>query len=137
VRDWLPILLTPVASLAIAWLGYRQATRAKHIDATASPYSELARRVVELEKADEEKAKRIDRLEAMLTDEKRTNRVLSDDLAAVVRYLTQLRDDLRAGRSPSPIPTSLRDVIPWQWDVQDSEAGPDAGAPTPKETPNA
>ena len=116
MRDWLPILLTPVVSLAIAWLGYRQATRAKQADVTASPYSELSRRVVELEKADEEKAKRIDRLEVMLTDEKRTNRALSDDLAAVVRYLTQLRDDLRAGRSPSPIPTSLRDVIPWQWD---------------------
>jgi uncharacterized coiled-coil protein SlyX len=116
VRDWLPILLTPVVSLAIAWLGYRQAVGAKNIDVTASPYGELAHRVVELEKADEEKAKRIDRLEVMLTDEKRTNRVLSDDLAAVVHYLTQLRDDLRAGRSPSPIPTSLRDVIPWQWD---------------------
>ena len=116
MRDWLPVLLAPVVSLAIAWLGYRQATRAKNIDVTASPYGELAHRVVELEKADEEKAKRIDRLEVMLTDEKRTNRVLSDDLAAVVHYLTQLRDDLHAGRSPSPIPTSLRDVIPWQWD---------------------
>ena len=116
MRDWLPVILAPVVSLAIAWLGYRQATRAKHIDVTASPYGEVARRVVELEKADEEKSKRIDRLEAMLTDEKRTNRVLSDDLAAVVHYLTQLRDDLRAGRSPSPIPISLRDVIPWQWD---------------------
>ena len=116
MRDWLPVLLTPVVSLAIAWLGYRQATRAKNIDVTASPYGELAHRVVELEKADEEKAKRIDRLEAMLADEKRTNRVLSDDLGSVVRYLTELRDDLRADRSPSPIPTSLRDVIPWQWD---------------------
>ena len=116
MRDWLPILLAPLASLAIAWLGYRQATRAKQADATASPYGELAHRVVELEKADEEKAKRIDRLEVILTNEKRTNRVLSDDLAAVVHYLTQLRDDLRAGRSPSQIPTSLRDVIPWQWD---------------------
>ena len=36
MRDWLPVLLAPLASLAIAWLGYRQATRAKHIDATAS-----------------------------------------------------------------------------------------------------
>ena len=116
MRDWLPILLTPVVSLAIPWLGYRQATRAKQADVTASPYGELARRVVELEKADEAKAIRIDRLEAMLADEKRTNRVLSDDLTEVVRYLTQLRDDLRAGRSPAPIPTSLRDVIPWQWD---------------------
>ena len=118
MRDWLPIFLAPLASLAIAWLGYRQATRAKTVEATTSPYSELARRVVELERADEEKSKRIDRLEVMLTDEKRTNRVLSDDLAAVVHYLTQLRDDLRAGRSPSPIPTSLRDVIPWQWDSE-------------------
>lgn len=116
MRDWLPVLLTPVVSLAIAWLGFRQATRAKQSDVTASPYGELARRVVELEKADEEKAKRIDRLEVMLADERRTNRVLSDDLAAVVHYLTQLRDDLGAGRSPSPIPISLRDVIPWQWD---------------------
>lgn len=116
MRDWLPVLLTPVVSLAIAWLGYRQAVGAKNIDVTASPYGELAHRVVELEKADEEKAKRIDRLEVILADEKRTNRVLSDDLAAVVHYLTQLRDDRRAGRSPSPIPTSLRDVIPWQWD---------------------
>ena len=116
MRDWLPAILAPVVSLAIAWLGYRQATRAKQADVTASPYGELSRRVVELEKADEEKAKRIDRLEAMLTDERRTNRVLSDDLAAVVHYLTQLRDDSRAGRSPSPIPINLRDVIPWQWD---------------------
>lgn len=129
MRDWLPVLLTPVVSLAIAWLGYRQATRAKNIDVTASPYGELARRVVELEKADEEKAKRIDRLEVMLTDEKRTNRVLSDDLAAVVHYLTQLRDDLRAGRSPSQIPTSLRDVIPWQWDSDT--------IPPPRDRPDA
>ena len=51
MRDWLPAILAPVVSHAIAWLGYRQATRAKQADATASPYSELARRVVELEKA--------------------------------------------------------------------------------------
>lgn len=116
MRDWLPALLAPVVSLAIAWLGYRQATRAKHIDATASPYSELAHRVVELEKADEEKAKRIDRLEQGRADDKRTIRTLMDDRGALIQYLTQLHDDITTGRPPRPVPAHLRDLVSWDWE---------------------
>lgn len=116
MRDWLPVILAPVVSLAIAWLGYRQATRAKHIDATASPYSELARRVVELEKADEEKSKRIELLEQGRADDQRTIRTLMDDRDALIEYLGHLRADITSGRPPRPVPSLLRDLVQWQWD---------------------
>lgn len=139
MKDWLPAILAPVVSLAIAWLGYRQATRTKQLDATATPYSELARRVVELEKSDADKRARIIELEKAAGDDRRTIRVLMDDRDELVAYLAQLREWVgRGSKPPAPtIPAHLRDVIRWQWDVQDSEAGPDAGASTPKETPNA
>ena len=112
----LPILVSAIVSLTLGWLGYRQATKAKRIETTASPYDALARRVVELEKADEDKAKRIERLEQGRADDRRTIRVLKDDRDALVAYLSVLRGDILAGRRPSPIPTHLRDLVPWQWD---------------------
>lgn len=113
----LPILVSAIVSLALGWLGYKQATKAKRIETTASPYDALARRIVELEKADEDKAKRIERLEQGRADDRRTIRVLKDDRDALVAYLSVLRGDILAGRRPSPIPTHLRDLVPWQWDA--------------------
>ena len=113
----LPILVSAIVSLTLGWLGYRQATKAKRIETTASPYDALARRVVELEKADEDKAKRIERLEQGRADDRRTIRVLKDDRDALVAYLSVLRGDILAGRRPSPIPHHLRDLVPWQWDA--------------------
>lgn len=113
----LPILVSAIVSLALGWLGYRQATKAKRIETTASPYDALAKRVVELEKADVDKAKRIELLEQGRADDRRTIRTLMDDRGALVEYLGRLRDDLAAGRRPSPIPTHLRDLVPWQWDA--------------------
>lgn len=112
----LPILVSAVVSLALGWLGYRQATKAKRIETTASPYDALAKRVVELEKADEDKAKRIERLEQGRADDKRTIRTLMDDRGALIQYLTQLRDDITGGRPPRPVPAHLRDLVSWDWE---------------------
>ena len=96
-------IVVAVLSLAGVALGgiatYRSAIRGKEIEAEATPYEALSRRVTELETADDVKGRRISRLE-------RRFRIIADALA--VQHRWQL-----AGAKPPPptIPPLAIEII--------------------------
>ena len=75
-------------------------------NAITAPYGELARRVTDLEKSDEEKARHLahlrDRLEIVIRDRD-----------ALVAYVKQLGAWIAAGAKPPapPVPTHLHDLL--------------------------
>lgn len=100
--EWLTILIGFAGTLAMVaggWLTARSSNR-------SSPYDKLAERVVALETADEEKSKRIARLEREL-------RVVTSDLEIVTDALWQQAQWIAGGAQPPPptISPSALDVI--------------------------
>lgn len=111
----LSFILPAIAAIMAAWFGYRQAIRVADRQArtaaaahTASPYDEVVKRVVALEKSDRELRVTVARLE-------RREMLLIYHLRDLWQWIQSLNPQ-PVDPPPPPIPDELRDVLAQHWD---------------------
>lgn len=94
-------LLTLISAVVVAWLTGRSNTRQASIEAQATPYAELAKRVAELERADQDKSEQIS---ALRSEVGRLRANQDDDRRYITRLLDAWRLQLPGITPPQPLP---------------------------------
>lgn len=97
-----PALVTTIGVVLVAAIGVVSSVWVARLQRSSSPYDALAARVVDLEKADQTKGKKIATLEASL---RRTNRALVDqgeDLDVLSDALWEQQNWIESGAVPPP-----------------------------------
>ena len=104
MNDWIP--------LVIGGLGLLGGVMVAFINRNASPYAELARRVVQLEKSDEEKSDRIDALEDQIDTLKRADGSWRTRVKRLLEHIDYLYAYITVhGQSDAPRPDELPDDL--------------------------